>query len=187
MGPKDQGYRCERSRRPGDSAPPCTCAMSLGRVSKQHCTLYREGVNERKFTSACDMRPRLSRLRNAGHLPNPGVRAASAAGTSLRSQEPSGISLARLSQAPCGFAGRGPGAVPRVDARFLHRSFSAAPERPRDCKTLLRSRFLRSRRLEKLLRHAAAYTDPALESRPLTGFNSQPRNGVIATIRAGDR
>lgn len=35
---------------------------------------------------------------------------------------------------------------------------------------------------EKLLRHAAdAYTDPVLESRPLTGFNTL-RNGVIATI-----
>lgn len=40
---------------------------------------------------------------------------------------------------------------------------------------------------EKLLRHsAAACTDPALESRPLTGFNTL-RNGVIAMIRNGDQ
>ena len=37
------------------------------------------------------------------------------------------------------------------------------------------------------MRHAAAYTDPALESRPLTGFNTTSRNGVIATIRDGIR
>lgn len=115
----------------------------------------------------------------------------------LRSQDSAGILLAHLSQAApraavaplaaCTSAAPAPAGRRSMHAfyLFLHRGDDATPAKARgaarDCKTLLRSRFLRSRASEKLLRHdITEYTDLALESRPLAGFYTTPRNGVIA-------
>lgn len=133
----------------------------------------------------CDTLAHYLGLRNSGPTcpTHTAVRAAAVAGLRRNLVNASVASCAVSSlQAP---PARQPASRPQVDVRFLPLSPSGTPVArrhavARDCKTLLRSRFLRSRGLEKLLRHDAGYTDLALESRPLTGFYTTPRNGVIA-------
>lgn len=136
----------------------------------------------------CDTLAHYRNLRNSGPTcptayVHSSVRAAAVAGLRRNLVNASvascarGLLLRRLQPAPT------PTDRMQIDVRFLPLSPSReshAVTAARDCKTLLRSRFLRSRGSEKLLRHDAGYTDLALESRPLTGFYTTPRNGVIA-------
>ncbi|CAH2066078.1 unnamed protein product, partial [Iphiclides podalirius] len=62
--------------------------------------------------------------------------------------------------------------TPTPPTYTFYGSFSVARRSIAKCRRG-RAFFARDSVLEKLLRHAAAYTDPALESRPLTGFNTR--------------
>lgn len=150
-------------------------------ISKWTTQLYREGVNERKcFTG-------VTRSRTIAACATVGPLAQRAHTTAVRAAAVAGLrrNLVNASVASCAAAGSAAPAGRRsmyAFYLFLHRGVARRRAAARYCKTLLRSRFLRSRASEKLLRHDAGYTDLALESRPFTGFytTTTPRNGVIA-------